>query len=92
MKEVDKCFVLCVFVCVFVFWSERAYLKRRLRQSTHPQSVMQDGGKSLLPSISLPSNDTPGEARDFNPNDGSYSEPYKYHEDHSYAKSKFYFF
>ena len=52
---------------------------------------MQDG-KPLLPSISLPSNDTPGEARDFNPNDGSYSEPYKYHEDHSYAKSKFYFF
>ena len=51
---------------------------------------MQDG-KSLLPPISLPSTDTPGEARDFNPNDGSYSEPYKYHEDHSYAKSKFYF-
>ena len=51
---------------------------------------MQDGKKSL-PSISLPSNDTPGEARDFNPSDGSYSEPYKYHEDHSYAKSKFYF-
>ena len=51
---------------------------------------MQDG-KSLRPSIRLPSNDTPGEARDFNPNDGSYSEPYKYHEDHSYAKSKFYF-
>lgn len=49
---------------------------------------MQYGGKSL-PSISLPSNDTPGEARDFNANDGSYSEPYKYHEDHSYAKSKF---
>jgi len=51
---------------------------------------MQDG--KSLPSISLPSNDTPGEARDFNPNDGSYSEPYKYHEYHSYAKSKFYFF
>ena len=43
-----------------------------------------------LPPISLPTQ-TPGEARDFNPNDGSYSEPYKYHEDHSYAKSKFYF-
>ena len=81
--------VVCLCVCVFVFWSERVF--KDGSDSRHPHAVMQDG-KSLLPSISLPSNDTPGEARDFNPNDGSYSEPYKYHEDHSYAKSKFYFF
>ena len=80
--------MLCVVcVCVFVFWSERVF--KDGSDSRHPHAVMQDG--KSLPSISLPSNDTPGEARDFDPNDGSYSEPYKYHEDHSYAKSKFYF-